>query len=135
MSDPKNANDFEVIGIVKDMKSRSLLQPDHDVLDYLPVRQRDGYMNDFEVRYTGDFGAIAATVQRTLGPTFHRATVETKIIVYDHNCDRPDYPLTILSDPDARQYVTGSAFHLYGGQITALSKVHDGYPNKNVYFT
>lgn len=77
----------------------------------------------------------AQFIKQSLGPAFRRAAVETKIIVYDHNCDRPDYPLTILSDPDARQYVDGSAFHLYGGQITALSKVHDAYANKNIYFT
>jgi predicted permease len=66
MREPKNANDFEVIGIVKDVKSRSLLQPEDDVLDYLPAEQRDGYMFDFQVRYTGDFGAIAAAVPRII---------------------------------------------------------------------
>ena len=39
------------------------------------------------------------------------------------------------NDPDARQYVDGSAFHLYAGPIEALSKVHDAHPDKNVYFT
>ena len=57
------------------------------------------------------------------------------IQVYDHNCDRPDYPLTILNDPEARQYVDGSAFHLYGGEMGALSQVHEAYPEKNLYFT
>jgi predicted permease len=66
LHDPKNANDIEVIGIVKDVKSRSLLQPENDVLDYLPAEQRDGYMFDFQVRYTGDFGAIAAAVPRII---------------------------------------------------------------------
>jgi predicted permease len=66
MSEPKNANDLEVIGIVKDVKSRSLLQPEADVLDYLPAAQREGYMFNFEARYTGDFGSIAAAVQRTV---------------------------------------------------------------------
>ncbi|HEY3990987.1 MAG TPA: ABC transporter permease [Acidobacteriaceae bacterium] len=62
MGDPQNANYLEVIGIVKDVKSHSL-QENNDTLDYLPASQRDGYMNDFEVRYTGDFGAIASEVQ------------------------------------------------------------------------
>jgi glucosylceramidase len=31
--------------------------------------------------------------------------------------------------------VDGSAFHLYGGTIDALSKVHDEFPDKNLYFT
>jgi glucosylceramidase len=71
----------------------------------------------------------------SLGPAFRKASITTKILSYDHNCDRPDYPLTILANPDARQYVDGSAFHLYGGRITALTQVHDAYPDNNVYFT
>jgi glucosylceramidase len=74
-------------------------------------------------------------VRDFLGPAFHAAGITTKIIVWDHNCDVPQYPLTILADANAAQYVDGSAFHLYGGDITALSTVHDAYPNKNVYFT
>jgi len=70
-----------------------------------------------------------------LGPAFRRAKITTKIIIYDHNCDRPDYPMTILRDPAAAQYVDGSAFHLYGGTIDAMSKVHDAFPGKNLYFT
>jgi glucosylceramidase len=74
-------------------------------------------------------------IRQSLGPVFRQAGLATKIIIYDHNCDRPDYPLTILADPQARQYVDGSAFHLYGGEITALTKVHDAFPDKNIYFT
>lgn len=74
-------------------------------------------------------------IKEALGPAFRSAGLRTKIIIYDHNCDRPDYPLTILADPEARQYVDGSAFHLYAGEMTALTKVHDAYPDKNIYFT
>jgi len=74
-------------------------------------------------------------IKNHLGPAFKNAGITTKIIVYDHNCDKPEYPLEILNDADARQYVDGSAFHLYGGDISALSKVHYAYPEKNVYFT
>lgn len=74
-------------------------------------------------------------IKNNLGPSFAAAGITTKIIVYDHNADRPDYPLTILDDAGARQYVDGSAFHLYGGDISALSTVHDAYPSKNIYFT
>ncbi len=77
----------------------------------------------------------AAFIKTALGPAFHKSAIKTKIIVYDHNCDRPDYPITILNDPEARQYVDGSAFHLYGGEMGALTKVHDAYPRKNLYFT
>ena len=77
----------------------------------------------------------AAFIKTALGPALKKAGVPTKIWLYDHNCDRPDYPLTILNDPDAAQYVDGSAFHLYDGTIDALTKVHDAHPNKNLYFT
>lgn len=74
-------------------------------------------------------------VKNYLGPAFHEAALDTKIIIYDHNADNPDYPLTVLADSVARKYIAGSAFHLYGGDISALSRVHNAYPDKNVYFT
>jgi len=74
-------------------------------------------------------------VKNHLDPAFKAANLDTKIIIFDHNCDHPVYPITVLNDPDARQYIDGSAFHLYGGDISALSQVHNAYPDKNVYFT
>ena len=74
-------------------------------------------------------------IKNSLGPAFKRSGISTKIIVYDHNLDRPDYPLTILNDAQAHEFVDGSAFHLYAGEVDALSKVHDAYPMKNLYFT
>jgi glucosylceramidase len=74
-------------------------------------------------------------VKNHLGPAFATAGLTTKIIVYDHNCDDPSYPITVLSDAGAYKYADGSAFHLYAGDISALSQVHNAYPSKNVYFT
>lgn len=74
-------------------------------------------------------------IKNNLGPAFKSNNINTKIIVYDHNCDRPDYPITILNDADAAKFVDGSAFHLYAGDITALTTVHNAHPDKNVYFT
>ena len=74
-------------------------------------------------------------IKKSLGPAFAAANIKTKIVVYDHNADRIDYPLEILSDPEAAKYVDGSAFHLYGGSIDELSKVHNAFPDKNLYFT
>jgi glucosylceramidase len=77
----------------------------------------------------------AAFIKNNLGPAFNAAGISTKIIVYDHNCDRPDYPLDVLSDAAARNFADGSAFHLYAGDISALTTVHNAYPAKNIYFT
>ncbi|SNR67789.1 glycoside hydrolase family 30 beta sandwich domain-containing protein [Flavobacterium sp. ov086] len=79
--------------------------------------------------------AQAEFIKMNLGPAFAKAKIKTKIIVYDHNCDKPEYPLTILNDPKALPFVAGSAFHLYEGDISALSTVHDAYPKKDLYFT
>ncbi|MES2848596.1 MAG: glycoside hydrolase family 30 beta sandwich domain-containing protein, partial [Bacteroidota bacterium] len=74
-------------------------------------------------------------VKNHLGPALQAATLTTKIIVWDHNCDNAQYPVDILNDAVAKPYVDGSAFHLYAGNISALSTVHDAHPDKNVYFT
>lgn len=74
-------------------------------------------------------------VRDYLGPAFRKANLDTKIIIFDHNCDRPDYPLAILSDPETSQYIDGSAFHHYRGYISAMSIVHRKRPDKNIYFT
>lgn len=70
-----------------------------------------------------------------LGPALASAGLHTKIITFDHNCDHPIYPETILGDPVTAKYVDGSGFHLYRGQISALTEVHDKFPRKNIYFT
>jgi glucosylceramidase len=74
-------------------------------------------------------------IKYSLGPAFKAASINTKIILYDHNCDHPDYPLAILNDTAANPFVNGSAFHLYAGDISALSQVHTAYPDKQLYFT
>lgn len=72
---------------------------------------------------------------KVLGPAFQAAGITTKIIVYDHNADKPEYPIAILNDAEAKKYVDGSAFHLYAGNISALTQVHNAHPDKNIYFT
>ncbi|HYK46782.1 MAG TPA: glycoside hydrolase family 30 beta sandwich domain-containing protein [Parafilimonas sp.] len=74
-------------------------------------------------------------VRYNLGPVFQSNNISTKIILYDHNCDHPEYPTSILDDASTRPYVDGSAFHLYAGDISALTTVHNAYPAKNLYFT
>ncbi|MFC5863211.1 glycoside hydrolase family 30 beta sandwich domain-containing protein [Acidicapsa dinghuensis] len=74
-------------------------------------------------------------IREDLGPAFRKAGLKTKIILYDHNCDVPEYPLTILNDAHAAQFVDGSGFHLYEGKIDAMTQVHDAHPDKNLYFT
>jgi glucosylceramidase len=70
-----------------------------------------------------------------LAPAFAQAGLRTKVILFDHNCDRPDYPLTLLSDPVISRLADGTGFHHYGGDMSAMSLMHAARPDKNVYFT
>jgi glucosylceramidase len=70
-----------------------------------------------------------------LYPAFTKAGIKTKVLLFDHNCDRIDYPLVLLSDPIVSQFVDGSAFHHYGGDMGAMSVVHMARPDKNIYLT
>lgn len=74
-------------------------------------------------------------IKNHLGPAFQSSSVATKIIIWDHNADNPTYPITVLNDAVAKSFVDGSAFHLYNGDISALSSVHAAHPDKNLYFT
>ena len=74
-------------------------------------------------------------VKNHLGNAFKIANITTKIIVWDHNCDEPDYPISVLNDAAAKAFINGSAFHLYNGDISALSKVYAAHPDKDLYFT
>ncbi|HEX6770480.1 MAG TPA: glycoside hydrolase family 30 beta sandwich domain-containing protein [Acidobacteriaceae bacterium] len=74
-------------------------------------------------------------IAHDLGPAFQKAGIKTKILLYDHNLDHPAYVLSILKDPDARKYIGGSAWHLYGGTVDAMTQVHNAFPDKSIYFT
>jgi glucosylceramidase len=70
-----------------------------------------------------------------LGPVFAAEDIDTKIVTYDHNWDVTTYATSILNDANAKQYVAGSAFHAYGGNVSAMTTVHNAHPDKGLYFT
>lgn len=74
-------------------------------------------------------------IKNNLGPAFQQNNIETEIVLYDHNADRTDYPISILDDSTTKPFVAGSAFHLYGGSINDLMKVKAAHPDKKLYFT
>jgi glucosylceramidase len=41
----------------------------------------------------------------------------------------------ILNDPSVKPLISGSAFHLYAGNINTLTTIHNAHPDKDVYFT
>lgn len=84
-------------------------------------------------------------IKSALGPAFEKNGIKTKIVVYDHNydydvnklenADQGQYPLKIYEDAEAAKYIDGAAYHAYGGDKEELLKIHEGRPDKNLYFT
>lgn len=70
-----------------------------------------------------------------LKEAFNQANLNTLIISYDHNWDRPNYPMSILASPIGYDAVAGSGFHCYGGNVSAQQQVVDAYPDKGIWFT
>lgn len=76
-----------------------------------------------------------------LGPKLQEANLSTKIYLFDHNynydnmADQNDYPIKIYDDEAAAAFVTGSAYHNYGGDRSELLDINTKAPNKELIFT
>jgi glucosylceramidase len=78
----------------------------------------------------------AEFIKHHLGPALCQAGLEdVELFCWDHNCDVKEYPLAVFADAEARSYLSGSAWHLYGGDISTLSDLHQAYPAMKIYFT
>jgi glucosylceramidase len=82
-----------------------------------------------------DPAARARFIGQFLGPLFVRSSLTTRILDWDHNWDEPNSPLQVLADSIARRYVSGVAWHCYGGDVSAQTTVRNAYPDKDVFFT
>lgn len=80
-------------------------------------------------------------VAEHLGPAFEKAGLTTKIYAFDHNYNYDDmpeqqqYPLRIYDLEKAAQYLSGAAYHNYGGNRRELKKVGSKRPDKELIFT
>lgn len=72
-------------------------------------------------------------IKEHLKPAFVANGITTKILCYDHNWDKPEYPLHVIDE--AGDAVDGVAWHWYGGTPSAQSDVFLADPGKEVHFT
>jgi glucosylceramidase len=77
----------------------------------------------------------AAFFGDALGPALAAAHLSPKVMAYDHNWDRPDYPETVLKDPKAGALASGTAWHHYGGDPSVMTKFHEEFPQKDQWVT
>ena len=86
VGDDKPENDVTIIGIAKDAKFDELTEEPVN-LDYFPYTQRPWGFGDFEVRYSGDFSAVAAAVQQTIRSIDHSLPI-TDVTTLDEQVGR-----------------------------------------------
>lgn len=70
-------------------------------------------------------------------PALAASNITARVLVYDHNWDRPDYPDAILSDATVlgSSRVGGIAWHGYGGTPGVMTSLANKYPTKGNYLT
>lgn len=97
-------------------------EPEFTTPDYPSMSMRA----EEQARFIGDY----------LGPEFSRNGIKAKIVAFDHNWDIAEsYMDNVLADSKAEAYTDGSAYHCYAGSPEAMSRVHEAYPDKNIYVT
>jgi glucosylceramidase len=74
-------------------------------------------------------------VGKHLGPVLEKNQLATKIWIMDHNWNLWGRAMGELEDADVYKYADGIAWHVYVGKDTAMTRVHDAYPNKHAYVT
>lgn len=80
-------------------------------------------------------------IKQALGPKLRQAGLSTQIYLFDHNynydndASQSHYPLKVYEDADAAQYITGAAYHNYGGSASEMTYVHNQRPDKQLLFT
>jgi len=77
----------------------------------------------------------AAFFGSALAPALAAAHLTPRVLAYDHNWDRPDYPETVLNDPKAGALAAGTAWHHYGGNPSVMTRTHEAFPQKDQWVT
>jgi glucosylceramidase len=74
-------------------------------------------------------------VKLHLGPALRASGSKTKIWVLDHNYNLWGRAIGELSDPGTNEFIDGIAWHGYVGEPSAMTRVHDAFPQKHAYWT
>ncbi len=68
-------------------------------------------------------------------PALTTLSLNTKVLVYDHNWDRGDYPQNILSNQSNLSQIAGVAWHGYGGTPGVMTPIRNMFPTLGAYET
>ena len=96
-------------------------EPDHSIDGYPTMKMSEKGQADF--------------IRKHLGPALRKHGLKVKILIWDHNWDNTDFSIDLLKDPQASEFIAGSAWHCYKGLPNATTVVHDAHPKKDIYYT
>ena len=84
-----------------------------------------------------DSGSQTDFINNHLTPAFLQNNIQTKLYIYDFNWDNVDFPQDVLYNlsPDSLEIVAGTAFHGYGGDVSAQSAIQDRFPDMHIWLT
>lgn len=127
----------ELYGVYADYLTRYVRgAAEHGVpTDYLSIQNEPDFEPDSYPGMRWAPEGRARFIGQNLGPAFRAAGLSTRILDWDHNWDKPEQPLAVLADPVANPFVSGVAWHCYGGEVAAQGQVRDAHPDKDVFFT
>jgi glucosylceramidase len=80
---------------------------------------------EYEIEFVRDY----------LGPLLERSGMPTKIWILDHNYNLWGRVVDELEDDRLRKYTNAVAWHGYAGTADMMSKVHEIYPDVEMYWT
>ena len=106
-------------------------------IDYISLQNEPLYVPSDYPGMAMDAATQTIVLRDYVIPAFSANNISSKVLLYDHNWDQPNYPETVLSDPTllASNQVAGIAWHGYGGTPGVMATLQDAYPGKGNYET
>jgi len=106
-------------------------------VDYISLQNEPLYLPADYPGMSMDAATQAVVLRDFVLPALSNAGISTRVLVYDHNWDRPDYTDTVLADSaiSGSALVAGGAWHGYGGTPGVMMSSHNKYPGKGQYET
>jgi glucosylceramidase len=118
------------------LKFLQAYEAEHVAIDAVTVQNevdtdQDGRMPacTWPEEYEADF------VGQQLGPVFAKNGVKTKIWIIDHNYNLWGRAIAELETPGVAQFTSAIAWHGYAGKVEWIDRVHDAFPNVEMYWT
>jgi glucosylceramidase len=91
-------------------------------------------VHDYPGMYISD-SIRALLIGNHVGPLLAKRAPNVKILDWDQSWQDPSAPLYVLANAQAARYVSGVAWHCYGGDVSAQDTVHDHHSDKETWFT